>query len=374
MLQLRGRVAQSGGCAGTVPAAGAMCMTPVSILATASVLPEAVISNRTIGELLIMGSRKKGRKDPDAEAQTRARAETIEQKTGLVSRRFFGADQTMVGVGREVLEKLLPKDWSQLDALIVSSSSAHGFPGLSQQIVAEARSDHPELGHPFVLDIGSNACTGFMYALTIATSLIQTQSFRRVACIAIEFSSRCVAYDMDAFGISTLFGDASSGVLLGAGKGLAIIERTRASSLLDKEKTALIKGGGTEVSRPDIDVPENARWFMAGPPVAVGATKILVDEIKRYREEGHEIDWLIPHQANLTRILIPACKQAGLDPAKLCASFAETGNTSSASIPLLLDMLLKSKKTTPGQKVLMIGFGASFTLGSALLTLNAPGH
>jgi 3-oxoacyl-[acyl-carrier-protein] synthase-3 len=94
----------------------------------------------------------------------------------------------------------------------------------------------------------------------------------------------------------------------------------------------------------------------------------LVDEIRRVQGEGHVIDWLIPHQANLTRILIPACKSAGIDPKRLCASFAETGNTSSASIPLLLDQLVRDGRTVKGENALLIGFGASFSVGSALLT------
>ncbi len=106
---------------------------------------------------------------------------------------------------------------------------------------------------------------------------------------------------------------------------------------------------------------------MAGPPVAIGATRILVEEIQRVQNEGVRIDWLIPHQANLTRILIPACRKAGIDPARLCASFADTGNTSSASIPLLLDRLVRSGQAQRGHTALMIGFGASFSIGSALI-------
>ena len=133
---------------------------------------------------------------------------------------------------------------------------------------------------------------------------------------------------------------------------------------------ALIKGAGMQASNQQAEVPQDVRWYMAGPPVAVGATRILVDEIRRHQAEGYEIDWLIPHQANLTRILIPACKSAGVDPSKLCASFADTGNTSSASIPLLLDQLAKGGKAKPGQNALLIGFGASFSIGSALLTFS----
>jgi 3-oxoacyl-[acyl-carrier-protein] synthase-3 len=115
------------------------------------------------------------------------------------------------------------------------------------------------------------------------------------------------------------------------------------------------------------EVPSPSRWFMAGPPVALVATRILIDEIKRYQEAGCRIDWLIPHQANLTRILIPACEKTGINPGQLCASFADTGNTSSASIPLLLDRLIQSGKVAQGQTALLIGFGASFTIGSALV-------
>jgi 3-oxoacyl-[acyl-carrier-protein] synthase-3 len=189
--------------------------------------------------------------------------------------------------------------------------------------------------------------------------------------MAIEFSSRCISYDPYAFGTSTLFGDAAAGLVLQGGSGgVATLEAARASSMIDAEQIDLIRGGGMEAARLDLPVPETTRWYMAGPPVAIGATKILTDEIKRYQSGGTKIDWLIPHQANLTRILIPACESVGIDPKRLRASFAETGNTSSASIPLLLDELVRSNEVKPGETALMIGFGASFTLGSALVRLN----
>jgi 3-oxoacyl-[acyl-carrier-protein] synthase III len=219
-----------------------------------------------------------------------------------------------------------------------------------------------------VLDIGSNACTGFMYALAVGSSTMQALGFRRVACLAIEFSSRCIAYDPLAFGTSTLFGDAAAGVLLGQGvQGIARLCSVRASSMIDAETIGMVKGSGMQAAHLSLEVPKSARWFMAGPPVAVGATRILVDEIQRVQRDGVKIDWLIPHQANLTRILIPACVKTGIEPDRLCASFAETGNTSSASIPLLLDQLVHDGRAQPGQTALMIGFGASFSVGSALL-------
>jgi 3-oxoacyl-[acyl-carrier-protein] synthase-3 len=341
----------------------------VSIISTASILPEKTVSNVEIGEKLIAGVMVDDEPAADIVSQTRTRSELIEKKTGLKSRRFFAEDAKPAEVGFTLLERLMDRSsWSDLDAIIVSSSSTMGFPGLSQQMVAMARDRHSALGDPFVLDINSNACTSFMYALQIGAAQIRGMGFRKVACIAIEFSSRCIAYDPVAFGTSTLFGDAVAGALLEAGhEGIAIVEEVKASSMVNDETIALIKGGGVMAATPQNPVPRDVRWFMAGPPVAIGATKILVGEIKRYQEEGHAIDWLIPHQANLTRILIPACQKVGIDPSKLCASFTETGNTSSASIPLLLDQLARSDKVRKDQKALLIGFGASFSMGSALL-------
>lgn len=347
-------------------------MHDVSIVATASILPEIVVTNRDIGQRLIDGAHARNVRDAAAEDTARQRAEIIEQKTGLRARRFFAPEETPVDVALALLEKMMDEHaWATLDAIIVSSSSTQGFPGISQQVVALAREKHGALGNPFVLDISSNACTGFMYALTVGKSLVNAMGYRRVACLAVEFSSRCIAYDPKAFGISTLFGDAAAGVVLEAGvQGLATIKAIRATSMIDTGTIGLIKGAGMQASNPSLEVPQDVRWYMAGPPVAVGATRILVDEIHRYVNDGHRIDWLIPHQANLTRILIPACKSAGIDPSKLCASFAETGNTSSASIPLLLDQLIAGGKAKKGDNALMIGFGASFAVGSALVTFN----
>jgi len=341
----------------------------VSILRTASVLPEWKVSNREMGELLIAGIQIDDEAAADIVSKTRERSELIEGKTGLRARRFFASEESPVQIGLDLLERLLPANaWGSLDALIVSSSSSQGFPGLSQQILAAAREKHPELGAPFVLDVGSNACTSFMYGVAIGVSTIQAMQYRHVACLAIEFASRCIAYDPVAFGTSTLFGDAAGGILLASGDtGIALVQVVRASSMIDTETIGMIRGGGIQTAHPSLDVPSGSRWFMAGPPVAIGATKILVDEIRRYQAMGISIDWLIPHQANLTRILIPACERTGIDPTRLCASFADTGNTSSASIPLLLDQLVGQNRVRPGDTALLVGFGASFTIGSSLI-------
>ena len=243
----------------------------VSIVGTASSLPDKVVSNQEIGELLISRVRIDDEAAADIVAKTRERSASIEKKTGLRSRRFFEREQSPVDVGLERLERLVPlSDWGRLDALIVSSSSTQGFPGLSQQILAAARVKHPDIGAPFVLDIGSNACTSFMYGVTIGVNAIIAMGYRNVACVSVEFASRCIAYDPLSFGTSTLFGDAAAAILLAGGEhGIASVRAVRASSMVDIGTIAMIRGSGMQVAQLSSEVPESLRWFMAGPPVAI---------------------------------------------------------------------------------------------------------
>jgi 3-oxoacyl-[acyl-carrier-protein] synthase III len=124
---------------------GAFSTQGVSIARTASTLPDRVVSNRDIGELLIADVLIDDEAAADIVSKTRERSELIERKTGLRARRFFAPDQSPVDVGVELMERLIPEDaWATLDALIVSSSSTQGFPGLSQQVLAAMSNDRRE--------------------------------------------------------------------------------------------------------------------------------------------------------------------------------------------------------------------------------------
>ena len=138
--------------------------------------------------------------------------------------------------------------------------------------------------------------------------------------------------------------------------------------MIDAQTIGMIKGGGVQAASLGLDVPKPIRWFMAGPPVAVGATRILVDEIQRYQAGGARIDWLIPHQANLTRILIPACDKTGIDP-RGCARRSPTRATRPArAFRCCSTSWSGAVARGPARFALLVGFGASYTIGSALLS------
>ena len=104
-----------------------------------------------------------------------------------------------------------------------------------------------------------------MYGITIGVSTMKALGYRRVACLAVEFASRCIAYDPIAFGTSTLFGDAAAGVLLGNDDiGVAKVHAVRASSMVDEETVGMIKGSGMQAAQFSADVPIAMRWFMSG--------------------------------------------------------------------------------------------------------------
>jgi len=135
--------------------------------------------------------------------------------------------------------------------------------GLSQQIVAAARGRHADLGAPFVLDVGSNACTGFMYALAIGSSVMQALAYRRVA--AWRWSSRRAALPTTRWPSAPARCSAMPrGVLLARDvRGIATLRSVRASSMIDAETIGMVKGSGMQAAHLALEVPKSARWFMS---------------------------------------------------------------------------------------------------------------
>jgi 3-oxoacyl-[acyl-carrier-protein] synthase-3 len=203
-------------------------------------------------------------------------------------------------------------------------------------------------------------CTGFVYALAVADKFIRTGSARRALVVGAETLSRVL--DWKDRGTCVLFGDGAGAVVLGAADEPGII-----SSHLHADgayKDLLQIPGG--IGNGDC---ENAYLEMKGNEVfrmAVTTLGRIVDEtLEANSLSKADIDWLIPHQANI-RIIQATARKLDLPMDRVVVTVAEHGNTSAASIPLAFDQAVRDGRIQRGEMLLMEAFGGGFTWGSVL--------
>jgi len=207
-------------------------------------------------------------------------------------------------------------------------------------------------------------CTGFVYALATADALIKTGMHKKALVVGAEVFSRIL--DWKDRGTCVLFGDGAGAVVLEASNEPGI----RAASLhADGSQVGILcvpgqVAGGVVTGDPYLR--------MDGQAVFKLAVRVL-DEVARETAAKagvplDSIDWLIPHQANV-RILNSTAKKLGLSTDKLVVTVDRHGNTSAASIPLALDLSLRSGRIKPGQQVMLEGVGGGFTWGAVLVQI-----
>jgi 3-oxoacyl-[acyl-carrier-protein] synthase-3 len=223
----------------------------------------------------------------------------------------------------------------------------------------------------------SAACAGFVYGLSVADGFIRSGAVRHVLVVGAELLSRWV--DWSDRTTCVLFGDGAGAVVLGPSAGAEARGRRR-GVLSTKLYTdgglsgaLMIPAGGT--AEP-LDV-ENLgsrrnKIQMRGQDVFKVAVKSLQSSSQAALDDlgwsGADLDWICPHQANL-RIVDLAVSKLGLSKDKMLVNIDRVGNTSSASIPILLDESVRSGKVRAGDNVLCCALGAGISWGSAVLTL-----
>jgi len=207
-------------------------------------------------------------------------------------------------------------------------------------------------------------CSGFVYALTVADAMIKTGAASKALVIGAEVFSRIL--DFKDRTTCVLFGDGAGAVVLGASATPGIL----ASALhADGRHAGILCVPGTIAGGQVLGDP---LLKMDGPAVFKLAVSVL-DKVARSvlakagRTEA-DIDWLIPHQANI-RIMQGTAKKLKMSLDKLIVTVDEHGNTSAASIPLALDVAVRAGKIKPGDTVMLEGVGGGFTWGAVLLDL-----
>jgi 3-oxoacyl-[acyl-carrier-protein] synthase-3 len=286
----------------------------------------------------------------------------IRERTGIVERRIADESQASSDLALEASRAALaaagltPAD---IDLILVATSTPdYIFPSTACLLQAKLG----VRGCP-AFDVQA-VCSGFVYALATADQFIRSGTHRRALVVGAEVFSRIL--DWNDRGTCVLFGDGAGAVVLAAGSTPGI----HASALHADGSYADILSvpgnvcGGKIIGSPFLQ--------MQGNQVFKFAVKVL-DEVGREVLEAakmqlSDVDWLIPHQANV-RILDATARKLGLPRERLVVTVEKHGNTSAASIPLALDEYLRAGKIRPGQRVLMEGVGGGFTWGAVLATL-----
>lgn len=204
-------------------------------------------------------------------------------------------------------------------------------------------------------------CSGFVYALSVADQFIRTGAAKHVLVIGAETLSRIT--DWNDRGNCILWGDGAGAVVLGASTEPGIIATHIHADGRHKELLRTTTGPSTGMKEP-------ALMRMEGNPVfkmAVNTLDRIVDEtLEANGLQKSDIDWLVPHQANI-RIIAATAKKLGMSMDHVVTTVAGHGNTSAASVPLAFDVAVRDGRIQRGQMVLMEAFGGGFTWGSALL-------
>jgi 3-oxoacyl-[acyl-carrier-protein] synthase-3 len=205
-------------------------------------------------------------------------------------------------------------------------------------------------------------CSGFVYALTVADAMIRAGSARCALVVGAETFSRILDFD-----------DRTTCVLFGDGAGAVVLEASDEPGLLASSLHADGRhvnvlctpgtfSGGQVLGDPVLKMDGQAVFKLAVGVLETAAREVLA---RAGRSEA-DLDWLIPHQANI-RIMLGTAKKLKLPPEKLVATVAEHGNTSAASVPLALDVAVRDGRVKRGDTVMLEGVGGGFTWGAVLL-------
>ena len=284
----------------------------------------------------------------------------IVERTGIRARHFAAPDVACSDLALEAAKRALAAadvDAASIDLIIVATSTPDMvFPSTACLV-------QQKLGvHGCAAFDVQAVCSGFVYALTVADSMIRTGAASRALVIGSEVFSRIL--DFKDRGTCVLFGDGAGAVVLEASETPGIL----ASELhADGRHVGILcvpghVSGGQVLGDPVLK--------MDGPAVFKVAVNVLYDValsvLAKAGRTDADIDWLIPHQANI-RILQGTAKRLKLSLDKLVVTVGEHGNTSAASIPLAFDESVRAGKVARGDTVLLEGVGGGFTWGAVLL-------
>ncbi len=310
-----------------------------------SYLPERIVTNHELAE----------------------RVETshswIVKRTGIEQRHVAAEDETTLDMAeaaaRQALDHASMKA-DEIDTIIIATTTPDKtFPSTAVQLQGRLG-----IAHGYGFDVQA-VCSGFVYALSVADSLIKAGRSKNTLVIGAEKMSAIL--DWNDRSTCILFGDGAGAVILSAEEGEG--ERGIVSCHLHSNgahKDLLYTSGGTATTG------ESGVIHMEGQEVFKHAVTYLSDIVDETLEANNlkpaDIDWLVPHQANI-RIIEGTAKKLDMSMERVVTTIHKHGNTSAASIPLALNEAVRDGRIKPGELILFEALGGGFTWGSALMRL-----
>jgi 3-oxoacyl-[acyl-carrier-protein] synthase III len=286
----------------------------------------------------------------------------IRERTGIRQRHIADASQASSDLALEASRRALEAAGltaADIDLIIVATSTPdYIFPSTACLLQAK-------LGVKgcAALDVQA-VCSGFVYALATADSMIKTQMAKKALIVGAEVFSRILDWN-----------DRATAVLFGDGAGAAVLTASERPGV----HASVLHADGSQVGI--LSVPGNVSGGrivgspflqMHGKEVFKLAVRVLDESAREVAAAANirleEVDWLIPHQANV-RILEATAKRMGLPRERLVVTVDRHANTSAASVPLALDEFVRAGKIKAGHRVMLQGVGGGFTWGASLVTM-----
>ncbi len=310
------------------------------ILSTGSYLPQHIRTNA------------------DLEKMVDTSDEWIVTRSGIRERRIAAPDETVSTMGFEAAQKAIEAaniNPQEIDLILVATTSnSHAYPSAACQIQGML-----EIDDAIAFDLAA-ACTGFVYALGVADQFIRTGKVKKALVIGSDLNSR----KLDETDRSTV-------VLFGDGAGAVILEASEQEGIISTHLHASAdKNGALLLPQPERGVAKSGYIEMQGNETF----KLAVRELSNVVEETlaannldkKDIDWLVPHQANL-RIIAATAKKLDMDMSQVVVTLDRYANNSAATVPVALDEAVRDGRIQRGQLLLLEAFGGGWTWGSALV-------
>jgi 3-oxoacyl-[acyl-carrier-protein] synthase-3 len=316
------------------------------IAGTGSYLPEKVVTNADLEKIIDTTD------------------EWIRSRSGIEQRHMAAPEETTSTMSTEAAKRAMEAAGvtaDEIDFIVVGTTTPDlVFPNVATMVqMALGIHDTPALSV-------ETACSGFMYALSIADKYIRLGE----AKCALVIGADCLTRIMDWTNRSTcvLFGDGAGAVILKPAEEPGIV--TTIISADGQYRDLLYYPFGVSYGFDQLRAGAHAGLTMKGNEVfkvAVNTLSRLVDQtLAKAGMQRTDVDWLVPHQANL-RIIMAAAKKLDLPMEQVVVTVRQQGNTSAASVPLALDCAVRDGRIQRGQTLLLEAFGGGFTWGSALI-------